>query len=209
MTLVDKTLEQFVNQLAGDTPAPGGGSAAALGGSLGAALCAMAARLTLRREKYREVWKDMERVRDAADGLAKRLLVLVDRDTAAYNRVLAALRMPKDDEDLQAARQEALAEAYKEAALVPMMTLQAMDEMVELVGEALEKGNPNCIPDAGVAAQLIGAAAVGAAYNVRSNLSGIPDKGLATKLETEARETLSRISNAVRGFGDRVEKELG
>ena len=208
MTLVDQNMKEFVHQVAQDSPAPGGGSIAALAGSLAAALCAMVSRLTLGREKYRPVWKDMERIRDSADGLAKRLLSLVDKDTESFDRVIKAFRLPKDTREQQAARAKAIQEAYREAALAPLETLRAVDELVGLVQEVLIKGNPNCITDAGVSAQLLRAAAVGAAYNVRINLLAITDPGFSGALEKEVSDLVKGIDRSVAELGERVEGML-
>ncbi|MDB4444536.1 cyclodeaminase/cyclohydrolase family protein [bacterium] len=208
MSLVDLTLKAFIDQLSGDTPAPGGGSVAALAGGLSAALCLMVTRLTLGREKYRDVWKDMARVRDAADKHARRLLELVDEDTEAYNQVMAAFRLPKGSDDLKAARKEAIGVANKGAALVPLDTLRTLSQLVDLIGEALEKGNPNCITDAGVAVQLIRAAATGAAYNIRINVSGISDNEFSTETITETKALLDHINIAVNRLESVVEQGL-
>jgi formiminotetrahydrofolate cyclodeaminase len=208
MNLVDLTLNEFVKKLAGDSPTPGGGSAAALAGGLGAALCSMVTRLTLGREKYRDVWEDMERIRDAADEHSRRLLELIESDTEAYNKVMAVFKLPKEDRDQKIVRQQAIQRAKIQAALVPMETLRTVADLVELVGEALDKGNPNCITDVGVAAQLIRASAMGAAYNVRINLSGSSDKDLSTRLKTEVNEFLARITNALERLDAMVEQGL-
>ena len=208
MTLVDLNIKEFMHQVAQDSPAPGGGSIAALAGSLAAALCAMVSRLTLGREKYRPVWKDMERVRDSADGLAKRLLSLMDKDTESFDRVMAAFRLPKDTREQKAARANAIQEAYRQAALVPLETLRAVDELAGLVQEVLIKGNPNCITDAGVSAQLLRAAAVGAAYNVRVNLMAITDPGFSGPLDKVVLDLVKGIDKTVVELGKRVEETL-
>ena len=208
MSLVDLTLKAFIDQLSGDSPAPGGGSVAALAGGLSAALCLMVTRLTLGREKYRDVWEDMARVRDAVDTHARRLLELVDEDTEAYNQVVAALRLPKGSDDQKVARQEAIVAANKGAALVPLDTLRTLSELVDLIGEALEKGNPNCITDAGVALQLIRAAATGAAYNIRINVSGISDNEFSTETITETNALLDHINIEVNRLDSFVEQHL-
>jgi len=208
MSLVNLTIKAFIDQVAGDSPAPGGGSVAALAGGLSAALCLMVTRLTLGREKYRDVWEDMAHVSDAVDTLARRLLELVDEDTEAYNQVVAAFRLPKGSDELKAARQEAIGAANKGAALVPLDTLRTLSGLVDLVGEALEKGNPNCITDAGVAVQLIRAAATGAAYNIRINVSGISDNEFSTKTITETNALLDHINIVVNRLDSFVERHL-
>lgn len=154
-----------------------------MAGALSAALCAMVARLTVGKEKYQEVCKEMERVRDGADRLGSQLQELVEEDTAAYNLVVAAYRLPKDGGEQKAIRRQSIEEATKQAALVPLETLRKLAELVDLVAEVVDKGNPNGLTDAGVAAQLIRAAATGAAYNVRINVSGMAEKDFASRLE--------------------------
>jgi formiminotetrahydrofolate cyclodeaminase len=205
-TLTRIPIQEFLDKLAEDSPAPGGGSVAALAAALASSLCAMVARLTLGRDRYRDAWSDMERVRDSADKRLRRFVELIDLDTEAYNRVIAAFRMPKETDDQVAARKEAIEAASKEAAQVPLETLRNVHKLVPLVGEVLSKGNPNCITDAGVAAQLTRAAALGAAYNVRINLSGIKDEPFSARLEKEVKESLNSIEKSVEEFGLVVEQ---
>lgn len=184
---------------------------AALSGALSAALCAMVGRLTIGRAKYQEVWAEMEQMQSAADRLALKLLDLVDKDIAAYDGVITALKMPKQTEEHRSSRQEAVQEATKQAALVPMETVRLLAELTGLVEKAFFKGNPNCLTDAGVAAVLIRAAAQSAAYNVQVNLSGIDDEGFVRKIESELqkalKEILAPIDRLNKMVGDRLEKQ--
>ena len=209
MRLIELGIEDFLDKLAGAFPTPGGGSAAALAAALSAALCAMVTRLTMGREKYRDVWQDMERVCNLSDYLARQLLQLVDKDADAYNQVMVALGMSKEDDDQRAVRREAIKTANKQAALVPMEILWNLAELVELVREVADKGNPNCITDAGVAAQLIRAAAMGAAYNVRINLLNITDETFSATLKSEEPGLLARIKDQVGKIEEAVERNLG
>jgi formiminotetrahydrofolate cyclodeaminase len=195
MNLKGLTVKEFLDKVAGGSPTPGGGSVSALAGALGAALCAMVARLTLGKEKHREAWKEMEALRDAADSLCSRLLELIEEDSSAYNGVLAAFRIPKQD---TMAREEAIQSAAKKAASVPMETLRNAARLVDLVNAAIRKGNPNCLTDAGVSLQLIRAAAIGAAYNVRVNLPGIKDQDFKSRLASETSELLARIEGSLK-----------
>jgi methenyltetrahydrofolate cyclohydrolase len=195
MKLMESRVKDFISTLAADSPAPGGGSVSALAGALSAALCAMVARLTLGKEKYRGAWEEMERLRDEADSLSSRLMDLVEEDSAAYTKVMAAFQIPKEQ---QSAREDAVQSAFKEAASVPMETLRVTAELLDLVKSALNQGNPNCLTDAGVAAQLMRAAANGAAYNVRINLAGIKDPDFRSRLSTETSRLLERIEDSVR-----------
>jgi glutamate formiminotransferase/formiminotetrahydrofolate cyclodeaminase len=209
MTLTELDLKGFARELAGDSPAPGGGSVAALAGGLAAALCAMVSRLTLGRDKYKGAAQDMEMVRQKADAASARLLALVDEDAAAYNKVSAAFRMPKGTDEEKAARSEAIQEATKAAASTPLDTLRTTADLCDLCRLAVEKGNPNCITDAGVAAQLIRAAAKGAAYNVQINLSSIKDAVFREHLAKETDELLRRVLEESADLEERVERSLG
>jgi len=208
MKLVELLTQEFVAKVASEAPAPGGGSVSALAGALAAALCAMVARLTLGKEKYRDTWREMEKVRDSADALMRRLLELVDEDTAAYNQVLSALKLPRDTEAQRTARQEAIRSATQKATAVPMETLRNVTGLLALAEAAVEKGNPNCLSDAGVAAHLIRAAASGAAYNVRINLSGLDDQRVSTQMKLETTELLSRVMSGVAKLQETLNKRL-
>ncbi len=206
--LSEKPLAAFTRELAGDSPAPGGGSAAALAGCLAGALCAMVSRLTLGRDKYEDAAEEMQTVRGRADELWARLLELVDEDAAAYNKVAAAFRLPKDTGEEKAARARAVQDAFKTAAAAPLETLKATAELCDLCRLVVEKGNPNCITDAGVSAQLIRAAAKGAAYNVRINLSSIKDEEFRGSLAARTDELLTRTLAEVSDLEKTVERSL-
>jgi formiminotetrahydrofolate cyclodeaminase len=208
MKLVELLTREFVEKVASEAPAPGGGSVSALAGALAAALCAMVARLTLGKEKYRDTWREMEQVRGSADALMRRLLELVDEDTAAYNQVLSAFKLPRDSEARRTARQAAIQSATKKATAVPMETLRSVTGLLSMAEAAVEKGNPNCLSDAGVAAHLIRAAASGAAYNVRINLSALDDQELSARMKLETAELLSRVMSAVAKLQETLNKRL-
>jgi formiminotetrahydrofolate cyclodeaminase len=205
MNLKGLTVKEFLDKVAGGSATPGGGSASALAGALSAALCVMVARLTLGKEKHREVWKDMEALRESADALSSRLLGLVDQDSEAYNKVLAAFRLPKGP---GTERREAIQSALKDATFVPMETLRSVSKLVDLVDIAINKGNPNCLTDAGVSAQLIRATAMGAAYNVRINLSGIEDQDFKSRFASETSGLLARILRSMVKLEGALENRL-
>jgi len=187
------SVRDFVKELGSDNPTPGGGSVAALCGALGAALSAMVSRLTVDREKFKETWPSMEEVKKTADELVARFLDLVQEDTDAYQKVMAAFQLPKETEEEKASRQTAIEEAMKRAATVPLETLRASERLVGIAREAVQGGNPNAITDAGAAVQLANATAVVASYNVRINLSRIKDEAFVAACEKEVDETLKRL----------------
>ncbi|MEW6261911.1 MAG: cyclodeaminase/cyclohydrolase family protein [Thermodesulfobacteriota bacterium] len=209
MSFKHLTVEEFCRVLAGQDPTPGGGSAAALTGALSAALCAMVARLTVGRKKYETSRPEMEKVLDQADALASELLNLVDEDAAAYNQVLAALKLPRASEEQKTARAEAVQAATQAAALAPGQTLKTLSRLPDLIRSAMEKGNENCLTDAAVAAQLLLAAAKGAALNVRVNVSSIEDQDFTARVLAESESLLAGISRSVEALESLVKTRLG
>ncbi len=187
------SVRNFVQELSSDSATPGGGSAAALCGAMGAALSAMVARLTVGREKCRGAWERMEGIKRGSDELAERFLELVQEDTDAYQEVIAALRLPKETEDEKKIRREALQGAMRKASSVPLETLRASERLIQMTKEAVEKGNPNTLTDAAAAVHLAHVAAAVAAYNVRINLSGIIDDAFVQGCKREVEEILERI----------------
>jgi methenyltetrahydrofolate cyclohydrolase len=202
--LVDLKVSEFVDRLGAGAPTPGGGSAAALAGTLAAALGGMVCELTLGKSKYEPVRPEMEKARQALSGLRKDLLALVDRDSEAYDEVSKAMKLPKETPTDKAARQQALGKASQFATEIPVKTAETCLAVLEQVKRVAEIGNPNAASDAGVAAHLAHTGVAGAVLNVRVNLSGIPDKELAGRMETrvarlekEAARLLSETQAAV------------
>ena len=195
--LVSLSVAEFAASLASEAPAPGGGSASAAAGALGAALLEMAVRLTLGKEKYRTSWGDLEPLLDRLHESRKRLLELVDEDTKAFDAVVAARRLPKESDEDKAARRLALEAANVLAATVPMQTAFFAHEGLKAAPLVLEKGNPNTASDAWVAALLLEAAALGALANVRINLPGIGDPELSRGFREDAADLENQVSQAL------------
>lgn len=171
--LVAQTVTEFADVLSKDSPAPGGGSVAALAGALSAALSSMVASLTFAKQGMERTKPSMEAAGQDAQALKDWFLAAVDRDTDAFNGVLTAIRMPrKTDEDL-AARDAAMAAANLGATMVPLEVLEHAVEALELALITARDGNPNSVTDAGVGAACALAAAEGASLNVRINLDGL------------------------------------
>jgi formiminotetrahydrofolate cyclodeaminase len=179
--LVQKTVEDFLEELASDSPAPGGGSVAALCGALGAALVAMVCRLTVGKPKYAEVSDELRETMDQAESLRRQFIRLVDRDSEAFQAVMSAFRMPKESDEQKAARSKAIQEATRGAAEIPLEVHQRTVDLMQLASQAAEKGNVNSISDAGVAAEMARAAAGSAAMNVQINLGGLKDHGYVNR----------------------------
>jgi len=193
----------FLDLLASDSPAPGGGSAAALAASLGAALAAMVARLTVGREKYAAVGDDMARVLAEAETLRGALHRQVAVDARAYDGVMAAMKLPKKSDAEKKARADAIEAAGKRAAEVPLESARLSLRAARLGAEAAEKGNRNAASDACVAVLLARAGLRGACFNVRINLPMLKDEAWKKKaldevasLEREAEECERRAVKA-------------
>lgn len=190
----DFSLSEFSDALAADTAAPGGGSTAAVVAALAASLAAMVARLTVGRPKYAPVEAAMQQVVTTADPLRQRLLTLATRDAEVFSIVIAAFRLPKETEYQKQERQLAIQTAYRDATVVPMQTLEAAVEVLELCLRVVELGNPNAVTDGITGALLAEAAAQGAALNVQINLTAIQDTAFVTTMQAQLSERLARAS---------------
>jgi glutamate formiminotransferase / formiminotetrahydrofolate cyclodeaminase len=184
--LAGMTLRQFTDELSSDSPAPGGGSVSALCGALGAALAAMVANLSHAKKGLEAKQPDFERIAVRAQTLKSQLLHAVDADTAAFDRLLEAIRMPKSTPAEIAARELALVEATVLAIEVPLAVVEASPEVIELCREIGRIGLQASRSDAGVGVQVAKAAAAGAYQNVCINLPGLADKARGQRLLTRA-----------------------
>lgn len=174
--LIEMTLCEFTQCLGSDSPAPGGGSTAALCAAMGTALTTMVARLTMGREKYRDSWDVMEHIIDRGDELCGQLTCIVDRDTEAFNQVSAVFSMPKGTDEEKSLRREAMQSALKNATLVPFEMMRLCIEAIELMSSGLGKVNTSALSDFGVAALCLKTALMGGWLNVKINLSSIKDE---------------------------------
>ncbi len=174
--LTEKTISKFLDELASNSPAPGGGSVAAFSGSLGAALTSMVCNLTIGKKKYLDVGLEMKNILAKAEELRKTFTLLIDQDTEAFNKVMEAYSFPKETDDQKALRSAAIQAATKEAALVPLRVMKHVIDGLALVKVVAEKGNANSISDAGVSALMLHAAAESATLNVQINLNIITDQ---------------------------------
>ncbi|HAL56471.1 MAG TPA: methenyltetrahydrofolate cyclohydrolase [Bacteroidetes bacterium] len=186
--LATKPMNEFLDELASSSPAPGGGSVSALAGAIGAALTSMVCRLTIGKKKYADVRQEMESVLQQSEELRMELSQLIDEDSIAFNNVMAAFGLPKETEGQQEARSAAIQEATKRATLVPLDVMRLSERALGLVRIVAERGNKNSITDAGVAALMLHAACEGAALNVRINLASLKD-------EESVRQTREMMEN--------------
>jgi formiminotetrahydrofolate cyclodeaminase len=170
-----KTINAFLDELASSSPAPGGGSVAALAGALGAGLVSMVCALTIGKKKYADVEGEMKKIQVQSEALRGQFTALVDRDTDAFNKVMETYALPKETEPQKALRAAAIRAATKEASLVPLEVMKHCIDGLALAQNVAASGNVNSVSDAGVAALMLHAACEGAALNVKINLNGLDD----------------------------------
>lgn len=180
--LVNMTLRGFVDELSADSPAPGGGSVSALAGAMGAGLAAMVANLSHAKKGMEAKQPDFERIAVRGQQLKDKLLAAVDADTAAFDKLLDAMRMRKETPEETAARDVALNEATVGAIEIPLGVLETCPEVIGLCREIGKIGLQASLSDAGVGTQVARAAAAGAYQNVCINMSGLGDKKRAKAL---------------------------
>src|SRR5213079_3226786 len=181
-SLVKMNLREFCNETLSDSPAPGGGSVAALMGALGASLGGMVANLSAEKRGWDDKLEYFSDWAVKAQQLKDELLALVDEDTAAFNKVMDAFALPKDSADEKKARFAAIEQATKYAAAIPLKVMEAASKSYELLSEMAEKGNPASISDVGVGILAVRACIGGAAMNVRINLGQLKDEKFRSSL---------------------------
>jgi len=206
---IGKTVGQFLDELASKAPVPGGGSVAALTGSLAAGLVTMVCDLTIGKKKYADVEEEIKGYRAQAEELRARLQGLLQADVEVYGRLAAAYKLPQETDEQQADRYAAVQEATVAATKVPLEIAEIAAEVVTLAGPVAEKGSKLAVSDAGIAALLGEAAVHSALLNVQINVPTLDD-------ERFVREVRGRITRATAGLAEKraaimqvVEERIG
>lgn len=207
-SLIKLNLREFANELSSDSPAPGGGSTAALCGALAASLASMVANLTIGKKDYQDVQDKVKEIAVKAQEFKDEFLNAVDLDSQAFNNLMTAYRMKKNTDEQKLEREKAVEEASKQATLVPMNVLERSIEALELAKEVALHGNKNSISDAGVAGLAAQAAAEGAYYNVRINLPNIQDEKFKSNTRKKADSLKKKSEKLSKGIKEIIEKEL-
>src|SRR5438309_5214520 len=187
-SLMKMNLREFCNETASESPAPGGGSVAALMGALGASLGGMVANLSAGKRGWDDKLEYFSNWAVTAQQLKDELLALVDEDTAAFTEVMDAFALPKESAEEKAARAAAIAKATKYAAEVPLKVMETASKSYELLAEMAERGNPASVSDIGVGALATRACIDGAALNVKINLAQLKDEKFKTDLQEKVRK---------------------
>lgn len=189
--LIDRTLTDFADETASESPAPGGGSISAYMGALGAALGTMVANLSSHKRGWDERWEEFSDWAEKGKAFQIQLMKLVDEDTNAFNKIMDAFSLPKTEEE-KAIRKQAVQEATRFATEVPFKTMQLCYECMSVAKAMAEIGNPNSVTDAGVGALAARAGVVGAFLNVKINASGLDDKAYAEKIIREGENVVEK-----------------
>jgi len=183
--LISLNIKQFLSELASSSPAPGGGSVAALSGALSAALSAMVCNLTIGKEKYFDVEKDIKKSLIKIEKIRSKLTDLIDLDTNAFNEVIKAFKMPKKTEEDNKKRKNAIQKGYKNASMIPFKTAKTCQMILDIAQILAEKGNKNSITDVAVSALMANSGVKSAILNVKINLGSINDKKYVKELSKE------------------------
>ena len=192
MNLVGK---EFVEELSTNSPAPGGGSVSALAGALGAALSSMVAALSHEKKELLDLKPEMSEIGIEAQKLKDRLSFLVDEDTNAFNKVMDANRLSATNDEEQSGKNQAIEIANKFAIEIPMETAKKCFRVIELADTLVEKGNPNSVSDAGVAAEVALAGVSGACMNVLINLTGVEDESYCDDMKNKVEDIMEKAES--------------
>ena len=208
-SLLKMNLREFCNETLSDSPAPGGGSVAALMGALGASLGGMVANLSAGKRAWDDNIEYFSDRAVKAQQLKDQLLSLVDEDTAAFNKVMDAFALPKESAEEKAARSAAIEQATKHAAEIPLKAMETAFKSYQLLSEMADKGNPASISDVGVGALATRACIEGAAMNVRINLAALKDEKFKSAFVEKLRKINADSEARFKEINHVVEKKLG
>ncbi len=195
-------ITQFLNQLAADTPTPGGGSASAFAGALSASLVAMVAGLSLKKGKLSK--REVGEIKKKAQRIQKKLYAAIEQDAKSYDAVMEVFRLPKNTEREKLHRMKMIQKAFQKATVIPELVAEESASLLELCNILVSKGNPNAWSDVGVGAYLASAALDGGLLNIRINLGSIRDK----MFRKEKLELVRRLSRKRDPLMRRISKSL-
>ena len=207
--MVNMPLNDFADETASESPAPGGGSIAAYIGSLGVSLGTMVANLSSHKKGWDDRWEEFSNWAEKGQAYKDELLRLVDADTKAFNGIMHAMSLPKGTDDEKAARSKAISEATKFAIEIPFKVMQTSYDSMEVIKAMAETGNPNSVSDAGVGALCARSAVMGAFMNVRINAAGYEDKSFVNDVVSKGREIEAKAMVKEREILEIVNGKIG
>ncbi len=206
--LINMTVTDFTDELASNSPAPGGGSIAALSGALASALASMVGNLTVGKAKYKKVNEEMKELSFKAQQLKEFFINIIDDDTNAFNEIMDAFKLPKNNDEEIALRDKAINEATKKATMIPFSVMEKIPELYELIETALNKGNQSALSDAGVAALNAKSAFYGAYYNVLINLKDLNNETFNKYLREKSLKLKEQVDAYDKKLSDLVFSKL-
>jgi len=206
---IDQPIRHFLDKLASKSPEPGGGSVAALTGSLGAGLVSMVASLTVGKEKYKDVQPKIEALLKESEKLRAEMQDLIQKDTEVYGALSDVYKMPKNTDAEKAARTAKMQEALKKACQVPFEIGLKSLEVAKLAERAAEIGNVAAVSDAGVAVLLAQACAQSAALNVKINVNSIKDQSFNNDVWSRMQDVLTKVAALEKSVMATTYKKMG
>jgi glutamate formiminotransferase/formiminotetrahydrofolate cyclodeaminase len=207
-SLVNLKVSDFVDEVSRDTPAPGGGSIAALAGALGSALASMVVNLSVGKGEFDSKYPDLCELAENAQTIKDKLIRAIDADTEAFNEVIAGMRMAKDTAEQQKLRSQVIRAGYKSAAEVPLQTAKLCRQVLDLCTAAADIGNQSVMSDAGVGALMAYAGVQGAIHNVRINLPNTKDDTFISEMESQLGALLSESREICDAIQQKVNKSF-
>lgn len=202
--LKDMTVKEFIYETASDSPAPGGGSIAALSAASAAALIEMVANLTLIKKGYEDVKEEMEEIKKVSSEYKEKFINYIDEDSDSFNKIMAAFKMPKETEEQKKERSRVIQEGFKGAATVPLNVAKDAFALLPLAEKVVVKGNQNAITDGAVAAMSARTAVLSALYNVKINLGSIKDEEFVADLKKQVAELEAKVNDEEKAITDQV-----
>lgn len=196
MDMKTMTLEVFCATTASNEPAPGGGSVAALAGALAASLAEMVAQLTVGKKGYEDAADEMNALIPQAAALRAELLDDITRDSTSFNAYMDALALPKNTDEEKDVRRQAMQEALKKAAEVPLSVAETAAKIMPMAAVLVKKGNANAVTDGLVSAMMTRTAVLGALLNVKINLGSIKDEAYVAEMKKKIRQIETDIVDA-------------
>jgi len=206
--LVKMKLSDFVDEVSRESPAPGGGSIAALAGALGASLSSMVSNLTANKRGTESIDGLLNTAAEKAQKIKNNLIKAIDDDTNAFNAYMEARRMPKKTEKEKSTREKAMQNGLKEAVTVPYNTAVESAKAIEISKMVAELGNPNSVTDVGVGAQIAFTGVIGGIYNVLINLKEIKDEAFVNKMRTNCSKLKNKAEKMLKEVTEIVEEKL-
>lgn len=198
--LKDLTVRDFIYETSSDSPAPGGGSIAALSAASSAALIEMVANLTIGKKGYEEVSDEMLEIKKTASSYKEKFVNYIDEDSNSFNKIMEAFKMPKNTDEQKAERTKVIQQGFKGAATVPLNVGKDAFKLLELAQTVVLKGNQNAVTDGAVAAMSARTAVHSAFYNVKINLGSIKDEDFVKDAQNQMKEIEDKV--------DSIEKEI-